>query len=255
MEKKQTRREFLKYSEMIVLFVGNGCYFPGSGKSTDPEAPGAPGKSLSGIPPSDGYLLVDVKKCQGCVSCMLACSLVHEGVESQSLSRIQIMQNSFKAFPNDVGMSHCRQCVEPACVEACPEEALTAEARFGNVRRVDFEKCTGCGEYVSACPFSPSRSQLAEVEAYAGDDKAFKCDLCGETPYRPGEGQNHRRIRSPKYRYYHDVSFGRDLGAGRIRPHRGAGRRGAVASWTGSNGMPPLPGCTARNPGWRRRRR
>ena len=30
------------------------------------------------IPASDGYFLVDVKKCQGFASCMLACSLVHE---------------------------------------------------------------------------------------------------------------------------------------------------------------------------------
>jgi protein NrfC len=180
MEKKQSRREFLKYSGTIVLLVGSGCALPMTGNTTNPDTPV---QSPPGIPKSDGYLLVDLKKCQGCASCMLACSLVHEGVESQSLSRIQIMQNPFASFPDDVFMSQCRQCVDPECLKACPEDALTANPAFGNVRMVDFEKCIGCGECVEACPFSPSRSQLAAVERYNGEDKAFKCDLCSVTPY------------------------------------------------------------------------
>ena len=68
---------------------------------------------LAAIPASEGYLLVDTKKCQGCLSCMLACSLVHEGTENLSLSRIQILQNSFEKFPDDLTMAQCRQCVEP----------------------------------------------------------------------------------------------------------------------------------------------
>jgi len=183
MEKKQSRRDFLKYSGTIVLLMGSGCYAPMDGKSADPKAPAAPLRGVADIPPSDGYLLVDMKKCQGCASCMLACSLVHEGVQSQSLSRIQIMQNSFAAYPHDITLAQCRQCVEPACVEACPEDALTADAKFGNARLVDMEKCIGCGECVEACPFTPSRSQLATIEQYAGDDKAVKCDLCSVTPY------------------------------------------------------------------------
>ncbi len=63
-------------------------------------------RSEDGVPiaASDGYLLVDTKKCQGCVSCMLACSLAHEGAVSHSLSRIQITQNSFEKWPNDISI-------------------------------------------------------------------------------------------------------------------------------------------------------
>ena len=51
------------------------------------------------IPPADGYLLVDIREVPGLLSCMLACSLVHEGVESLSLSRIQICRIPSRPFP------------------------------------------------------------------------------------------------------------------------------------------------------------
>jgi protein NrfC len=183
MKKEQTRREFLKYSGTIVFIMGSGCYIPVDKKSADPKAPGAPIKSSSGIPPSDGYLLVDIKKCQGCLSCMLACSLVHEGTENLSLSRIQVFQNPFEKFPVDLDIAQCRQCVDPACVEACPTEALKPKAEYGNVRMVDKSKCIGCGACVEACPFTPSRSMVAPDENFGGEDKSRKCDLCAEAKF------------------------------------------------------------------------
>jgi protein NrfC len=175
-----SRRDFLKCTGTVVLVVGSGGYVYGSSISKNSEAPLA---GRPDIPPSDGYLLVDIEKCQGCASCMLACSLVHEGVESQSLSRIQIIQNSFEAFPHDLTIEQCRQCVKPACVEACPEDALKANAEFGNIRTVDLSKCIGCGACTEACPFTPSRSVLAPDENFKGDDKARKCDLCANAPF------------------------------------------------------------------------
>jgi tetratricopeptide (TPR) repeat protein len=47
------------------------------------------------IPDSQGFLVVDLKKCQGCGTCMMACALAHSGMASYSLSRIQIQQDSF----------------------------------------------------------------------------------------------------------------------------------------------------------------
>ncbi|MDI6871194.1 MAG: 4Fe-4S dicluster domain-containing protein, partial [Bacillota bacterium] len=143
-----SRREFLKLASAFAVGLGLGDALPrllylGGG--------------MVAIPASGGYLLVDTKKCAGCVSCMLACSLVHEGKENLSLSRIQVLQNPFGRYPEDVSQEQCRQCSYPACVEACPTGALHAEARSGNVRLVDERKCIGCQRCVEACPHKPSR--------------------------------------------------------------------------------------------------
>lgn len=130
------------------------------------------------ITASDGYLIVDSKKCQGCVSCMLACSLVHEGKASLSAARIQVLQDSFKPWPEDISIEPCRQCVTPACVDACPHGALTHDPDAGNVRRVDQEKCTGCGLCFSHCPYRPQRlTFVADGDNWTGLHAA-KCDLC-----------------------------------------------------------------------------
>lgn len=167
---KITRRNFLKSAGTVFLVLGAGGPFSLAG-------------AASNLPRSEGYILVDIKKCQGCVTCMLACSLVHEGIESMSLSRIQVIQNPFSAFPHDLTIEQCRQCVDPACVEECPEDALTVNPDFGNVRMVDAAKCVGCGTCVEACPFTPSRPVLAANVQYDGEIKAQKCDLCANTPY------------------------------------------------------------------------
>ena len=116
-----SRRYFLRVAGTVTLGIGVGGY-AGVKEALPKIVKLADGRS--GMPVSGGYLLVDVKKCQGCMSCMLACSLVNEGVENLSLSRIQVIQNSFEKWPDDLTIEQCRQCVDPACVNACPRGCL-----------------------------------------------------------------------------------------------------------------------------------
>lgn len=177
---KISRRNFLKHTGTIIFVAGAGCYVPAKkGYSNLIKLD----ENRNEIPPSQGYLLVDIRKCQGCTSCMLACTLVHEGVENPSLSRIQIIQNSFESFPADLTIEQCRQCVDSACVRVCPEDALRANAGYGNVRMIDKTKCIGCGDCIEACPYTPSRPVVASDENFNDDPKGRKCDLCANTPY------------------------------------------------------------------------
>ncbi|MBU1340802.1 MAG: 4Fe-4S dicluster domain-containing protein [Proteobacteria bacterium] len=169
-----SRRTFLKCTGTIVFAVGSGGYLL-SGCEVKEDG--------SAMAISDGYLVVDVEKCQGCISCMLACSLVHEGAESLSYSRIQILQDSFGKFPDDLTIEQCRQCEAPACVDVCAEGALTANAEFGYVRMVDKEKCTGCGSCFKACPHTPARLTVMEDETFSRELKSLKCDLCANAPH------------------------------------------------------------------------
>lgn len=177
---KISRREFLVVAGIVTAGMSlGGC------TRTDKEAPRFLRREDLGPEalPAEGYLLVDTRKCQGCTSCMMACTLAHHGVVNLSLSRIQIMQNPFVAYPYDIAIAQCRQCVTPACVAACPEGALHIDKTSGNIRRVDVDRCVGCKSCLDACPHTPARA----IWNTAGEH-AQKCDLCLNTPYRDEEG-------------------------------------------------------------------
>ena len=124
------------------------------------------------IPASEGYLLVDTKKCAGCQTCVVACSLAHEGSISPSTARIQVIQDRMHSSDGPY-QRQCRQCPYPACVEACPTGACSVDEANGNVRWIDQRKCIGCERCIEACPFSPARIQFNPDKG-----KAQKCDLC-----------------------------------------------------------------------------
>ena len=135
------------------------------------------------FPLCQGYILVDSRKCQGCQSCMMACSMAHDGAASLSLSRIQVMQNILKNWPDDIRIAQCRQCANPRCVSACPTGALYIDTEHGNVRVIDAEKCDGGRKCLEACPHPPQR-----IIWNPATGKALKCDLCLDTPYWDEKG-------------------------------------------------------------------
>ncbi len=168
-----SRRHFLA----MLGGVGIGALLAGSG-----TAAWFMGNGVYAVETSGGYLLVDTKKCAGCETCMMACSLAHHGHVNRSLSRIQIKKNPLGCFPNEIGQMQCRQCADPGCVKACPTGAMHVDPDTG-VRMVDERMCIGCESCVAGCPFTPSRVQWNFEERHAQ-----KCDLCTNTPYMTEEG-------------------------------------------------------------------
>ncbi len=135
------------------------------------------------VPPSQGYLVVDTKKCSGCMACMIACTLAHTGEINPAYSRIQVKKNVFGTYPNDdIEQFVCRQCKVPRCLQVCETGALHADPETG-VRIIDKEKCDGCQKCLKACPFKPARIIWNKEE-----NCAMKCDLCADTPYWDDEG-------------------------------------------------------------------
>ena len=104
-------------------------------------------------------VILDMDLCIGCRSCAAACFYGHK--DMPIVNHGAIRQATVPVI--------CRQCEEPACVDACPSEAMHRNER-GIVRRALF-RCTGCRSCALACPFGvitpePARGQIA------------KCDLC-----------------------------------------------------------------------------
>jgi len=170
-KKTLSRRDFLVTGGAVAAVDALIATTPAKAVAATPAA-------KKPFPESQGYLLYDSKKCASCTTCMLSCSLTHYGVQSLSLSRIQIMHDSFGKFPYDVKMAPCRQCKTPVCVENCPVNAAYVDTKNGNVRRIDMKKCIGCKTCIQMCPQQPHRTVWNHEL-----NKSSKCDLCLDTPY------------------------------------------------------------------------
>lgn len=178
-KKRLSRRNFLVTGGTVVAVDALIAATPAKAVAEN-AAPASPEAAGPAYPASQGYLVYDSKKCAGCTTCMLSCSLVHYGVQNLSRSRIQIMQDAFAKFPGDVKMAPCRQCKVPVCVQSCPTGAAYVDTANGNVRRIDSAKCIGCKTCLRMCPQQPHRTVWVKID---GKGKSSKCDLCIDTPY------------------------------------------------------------------------
>ena len=111
-------------------------------------------------------LVIDRDKCTECHACELRCSFVHYGVFNANKSGIRIAAQ----WPDLPAVRLCRQCEDPACLDACPSGALVRDA--GGAVHVHRDDCIGCEACVSACPYDGIwMDPLTTV--------AVKCDTCG----------------------------------------------------------------------------
>lgn len=116
------------------------------------------------------YIRGEFDICTGCEACLLACSSRAAGGYSPRLARMKV----FKENENLVNRPLlCTQCENPFCLLSCPVEAISKSISTGVVL-IDKEKCTGCGNCVTACP-----DNMIRLDNHR---KADKCDLCEGNP-------------------------------------------------------------------------
>lgn len=116
-------------------------------------------------------MVIDVRRCTGCLSCSVACAI--ENGTKKGMNRNQVRQFSVAqgdSFGTMTIPTQCGQCEKPACVEVCPADA-TAKNKNGIVY-IDRDACVACQSCVGACPYG----------ARAGDENEEiapeKCDFC-----------------------------------------------------------------------------
>ena len=180
LQKKRSRREFFKISGKGIAGVAVGTSVLnvfGYDKASAATAYATP----------KGVLFAERERCVGCERCELMCTLHNAGKASSYLARIKVMRNynwgsgdinSYSRYKNEGSFGNfkqnpdaCRQCLVPACAEACPMKAIETVPGTGT-RVVNTQKCVGCKRCTSACPWN-----LPTVDPET--KKSSKCILCG----------------------------------------------------------------------------
>ena len=119
------------------------------------------------------FVTCDPEKCVGCQICEYTCSYTKEKAFNPIKSRIRVVrQNQL------VNMAvACRLCEEPACIAACPRDALKQSEETGAIT-IDVDKCNGCGWCIEACDYG---AMMLHPETKT----VYTCDLCKEIPEGP----------------------------------------------------------------------
>jgi Fe-S-cluster-containing dehydrogenase component len=103
-------------------------------------------------------LVFDLLRCIGCHTCTIACKVENE-LEHGSWISVRTIGGKYMDTPSgkypNLSMHYrpelCNHCREPACIPACPVNAISKTDE--GIVLVDYETCTGCGECIDACPY------------------------------------------------------------------------------------------------------
>ncbi len=135
-------------------------------------------------------MVLDVDRCIGCYSCVVACKLENNVALGNYWNKVlQVGPNG--TFP-DVEMYFlpvlCQHCDNPQCVKVCPTGA--SQKRDDGIVLIDKDKCIGCQYCVMACPYGVRyfNEQTKVVEkctfcahlVAAGKDPACVADCCAK---------------------------------------------------------------------------
>jgi len=120
----------------------------------------------------------DQTRCIGCFTCAVACKDWHDvPAGPASWMRVQTIEEGEYPEPFVAFLSTaCYHCAQPACLSACPVNAISKREQDGIVI-VDRETCLGkeqCQFCLEVCPYSAPQFGIEP------DAKMQKCDLCIE---------------------------------------------------------------------------
>ena len=108
-------------------------------------------------------MLIDIKRCIGCLSCETACKQLHgfstDPEPTLSDTAFTVVETRGDKFVRKI----CMHCEEPACASACPVGAISKSALGPVVYNAD--KCIGCRYCMLACPYSGAALSMDEARA------------------------------------------------------------------------------------------
>lgn len=114
---------------------------------------------------------MDLRRCTGCKSCTVACQM--ENQTGAPVAYRAVVDREKGVYPNvkrEFISLACNHCASPACLAACPQDAISRRGADGIVL-IDQEKCIGCRRCEWACPYGAPRFDVAK-------QKMTKCTFC-----------------------------------------------------------------------------
>jgi anaerobic dimethyl sulfoxide reductase subunit B (iron-sulfur subunit) len=116
----------------------------------------------------------DQSRCYNCHACVVACR-DWNGIDPGPVKWLRLLQWEKGTFPNvrmHVLFATCYQCENPVCADACPNQALFKEDKYGAVL-VDPDRCKGARQCWIACPYG-----APQYEDDAPGTPMTKCTMC-----------------------------------------------------------------------------
>jgi phenylacetyl-CoA:acceptor oxidoreductase 27-kDa subunit len=110
-------------------------------------------------------MVIDVRACIGCYSCMVSCKQAHFLPPYIFYSRVLIGEaGKYPSVRKLIYPVLCNHCDTPPCIDVCPTGATTQNT--DGIVSVDADICVGCRSCLVACPYQ-QRSYLDKVrESY-----------------------------------------------------------------------------------------
>ncbi len=142
----RSRREFLRWAAIagVSLAAAGGLPFAlAKGFAQAPTEPVGPSGRRR-----RWTMLIDLRRCDGCKKCEVACRAEHNAPETQTWIKVLTLTSASGTFymPRP-----CMHCENPPCVKVCPVNA-TFRTEDGLVL-IDEGRCIGCRYCMAACPY------------------------------------------------------------------------------------------------------
>lgn len=124
-------------------------------------------------------IMVDLDRCIGCKTCVVACRNHHGLVDHENAMPgemahyVRVESELAGAYPQlteDFWVVMCQHCKKAPCIKACDSEAISKDPQTGIVL-IDKEKCTGARKCIEKCTYNVV--QFNDKEGFA-----HKCNLC-----------------------------------------------------------------------------
>lgn len=113
-------------------------------------------------------MVIDLKKCIGCLACAIACKA--ENSTPPGIFWCSVKDMEFGKYPQVSRVFIpilCMHCADAPCIKVCPTGA--SYKREDGIVLIDHDKCVGCKYCIEACPYG-ARYFNRSADGYFGTE-------------------------------------------------------------------------------------